>query len=318
MVEYFGNENIITLTNQFLAKFKQKGSKRAIIYTGPPGTGKTYTTQHIADKYHVERIEINASARRTAGAMDEILSIVRNKAPMIVVLDEVEAMSSKNISKVIKATEVPLFLCCNYIDMIDRDVIEQCMIAKIDPPQWWTVKQFMISRMEQYGMPVPADIEARAKKAKSFRHAERLIDDPTDEDPQQIETDYTQVEKILRGAYVDHITLKPDDLITWVNDNANVPELASIANVFMEHAYLDDYHHWAYVYALMQSVRSNKKVEYPRSIRLMGQIKRETKDAKRDGGVVDLKVDLTNVKMEVKSGASLFSGLAAINLDDIK
>jgi SpoVK/Ycf46/Vps4 family AAA+-type ATPase len=318
MVEYYGNENIITLTNQFLSKFKQKGAKRAIIYTGPPGVGKTYLTEHICEKYRVERILINASERRTAGAMDEILSIVRNKAPMFVVLDEVEAMSSKNISKVIKATEVPLFLCCNYIEMIDRDVIELCMLAKLDPPQWWSVKQFMLARMAQYSMEVPADIDTRAKKAKSFRHAERLIDDPDDEVPEPIETDYTQVEKILRGAYVDHVTLKPDDLITWINDNANVPELASSANVFMEHAYLDDYHHWSYVYALMQSVRSNNKVKYPRSIRLMGQIKREMKDAKRDVGVVDLKVDLTKVKMEVKSGASLFSGLAAINLDEIK
>jgi hypothetical protein len=322
IIEYFGNEAVVAMSRQFINTYgKQQGGKKALMLTGSPGTGKTYLTEHLASVYKVERILINASAKRTNAAVIEIMRLVANKGRFIVVLDECEAMYSKNIERIIKASKVPLFLSCNYVDKIEKDVLEQCLIGKVNAPEWWVFRKYMEAEMTKFGIPIPKNLDDIAKKAKSFRHANRLIDDPTDEVPEPIETEKSQVEKLLSGLPVEHISLDPKELLNWVNDNARVPDLASKVDIILEHAFLNNYHHWAYAYAALQSVRSNNPVSFPKSFILMSQAKREMKEHKRadrDSTTINMKIDFSKINTTVKTGASLFDGLDELNLDDIK
>lgn len=323
-IQYFGNRGIIDMTNQFITRYGQKDEKRAFMYVGAPGVGKTYLTAYIAEKYNVERVLINASDEKTQDSVASILQTVKSKkgTRLIVVLDECEAMSTKNLDRIIKATNVPLFLCCNFIDMVDIEITSQCVIGKIEIPQWWTFKEYMVMVMNRIGMPIPSDIDEIAKCARSFRHAERLVDDPTDIAPEPIETPYSEVEKLFRGVQLDHISMQPKELVNWVHDNANIPELASKIDTLLEHAFLDDYHHWAYAYSLLKTVRCDKKVEYPRSFAIMAKLKKEVNESKRadrDAALSNVKVDFSKVDVTaVKSGASLFAGLDDLDLDSLK
>lgn len=322
-VKYFGGDGIIALAEQYLKNCDKKGERKALLIVGAPGVGKTYLTLYLADRHNVEHVLINASEEKTQASITSILATVRHKgARVIVVLDECEAMSTGKIERIIKATKVPLILCCNFIDMIDQEIQKQCTVGKIEIPQWWTFKEFMIGRMSDLGIPVPRNIDELAKRAGSFRHAERLIDDPDDVAPEQIETVKSQVERIFRGDPPDHFIMKPDTLLNWVHDNANVPELASKVSVILEHAYLDDYHENAYAYALLSTVKSNNKVDIPRSFRLMKRIKDEVEGAKssgREDALSNVKVDLSKVDVtNVKVGASLFDGLDDIDLESLK
>jgi energy-coupling factor transporter ATP-binding protein EcfA2 len=322
-LQYFGGDDIITLAEQYLKNCNKKGEKKALLIAGAPGVGKTYLTACLAERHNVEHILINASEEKTQASITDILVTVRQRgARVIVVLDECEAMRTASLDKIIKATTVPLILCCNFEDDIDQDIKSQCITGKIKVPYWWTFKQFLIARMESLGIPIPRNIDVLAKCARSFRHAERLIDDPDDIAPEPIETKQSQVERVFSGNPPEYFIMKPDELLNWVHDNAHVPELASRVSVILEHAYLDDYHENRYAFALLSTVRSNNKVDIPRSFRLMKKIKEDvegTKNADKEAALSNVKVDLSKVDVTaIKVGASLFDGLDDIDLNSLK
>lgn len=318
-LKYFGNNTTVNIAKQYLMSYDQPDSKKAILLTGPPGVGKTYLTAYLADMYGAERWVINASDDRTKDAIRNIVSVVSIQDVTIVVLDECEGMKSKDIIRIISSSRVPLFLCCNFIDAIDKSVQALCTVVKLEQPQWYDIRDYMLSEIAANRLPQidSIDLEMRARRAKSFRHAARLIDDPDDPGIDDIDTKYTQVEKVLRGEHVEKINMDPKELLTWINDNVDIPELTSSLDLVLEHAYLADYHHWSYVYGALNSVRSRKRVEYPRSFRLMATIKRERKTNEAttpDGTKSNIKVDLSNINVEqinktLQAGKSLFDGL---------
>ena len=322
VLEYFGNDEAVNRTNYFLQHFGMPNEKRAILYSGAPGVGKTHLTNYIAEQRRADLIVVNASNERTKDKVNDILQAVKsNSKRLFLVLDECETMKSIYIDKIIKATKIPVFLCCNYIELLEQEILDQCAVVDVRTPTWWTFEKYMKWVCEREKIPIPKDLEVRARRAKSFRHAERLIDDPDDMPTPSIESPKSQVEKILSGISLENISLPPKDLINWIYDNTNEHNMASIADMMLKRQTYTDYHVWAYIYSLLKGVRSNNKVEYPRSFKLMGKIKHEVKEQKkteREATMTNVAVDFSKVEtVEVQKGESLFEGLDQINLDEL-
>lgn len=322
-LEYFGNEEAVARTIYFLQHFGAPNEKRAILYAGAPGVGKTHLTNYIAEQRRAELIVVNASTERTKDKVNDILQTVRstNSKRLYLVLDECETMAAKYIDKIIKASKIPVFLCCNYVDLLDQNILDQCVVVDVRMPTWWTFEKYMKWVCEREKISIPKDLEVRARRARSFRHAERLIDDPDDITTPSIESPKSQVEKILSGIPLENISMPPKDLINWIYDNTNEHNIISIADMMLKRQQYTDYHVWAYIYSLMKSVRSNSKVTFPRSFILMGKIKREVQEHKkseRDAVFTNVAVDFSKVETTtIQKGESLFIGLDQINLDEI-
>jgi hypothetical protein len=325
VLEYFGNENIISATKAYLKTYNQRGAKKALLLTGGAGIGKSHLTKYIAEKAGAELVSVNASQDRTKNKINDLIKTVRFGKRIIVVLDECEGMKDKDLEAIIRMSTVPLFLCCNFIDSVGYNVQNLCTILYFQQPPKYVFKQFIQSKAIECEVSLTEiEIDDLAKKAKSFRHAERLLFDPSDEEPEQIETKAQIIEKILRGeADSEHIDMQPNELLSWIGDNVHLPDIISSANVMLEHAYLDDYHHWMYVYSILGAVRSNTKVQFPRSIVLQSKVKKAhevelEKELESQESFNDAKVDVNFSKVDttaIKVGKSLFDGLDELNLN---
>ena len=116
---------------------KQNPKARAALLSGPPGIGKTTSATLVCRHAGYEVIEMNASDKRNMAAVREhlqdsvgntseseeemrhrSLSFERRKKKKVIVMDEVDGMSSgdrggiQELIKVIKTTKTPIICIC--------------------------------------------------------------------------------------------------------------------------------------------------------------------------------------------------------------
>jgi len=306
------------MATAFLDNFGKEGASKAILISGPPGSGKTHLVDYIAEQRGLEIVMLNASDERTKNALRHVKTIAMTQegSPLIIVLDECDAMKSQEIMKFIEITKVPLFLTCNFIDKIDYKVHSMCQMIKIKPPSWWDFENYMKILCENSGILInPENLTQLAKRAKSFRHAERLVFDPNDEDPEIYEMQYQTIERMLRGDNIDHIDIQPAELNTCIFDAVGNAELASNVDIILEHAFKDDYRFWSYAYGILESVRSNVKVEpKTRTFVMMGEAKKKhkaevTAESKAfEKATETIKVDVSKMNTAVvETGGGVFN-----------
>jgi len=102
-----------------------KPGKKAALFTGPPGVGKTCLTEALAMEKNLEVIELNASDYRTSSQIKEIIgqSMKQHslfKKGKIFLIDEVDGLSGRNdrggpgeIIKIIEESKFPIILTAN-------------------------------------------------------------------------------------------------------------------------------------------------------------------------------------------------------------
>lgn len=266
---YLGNFHAIDMVKDFLENFGEIDQK-GLILTGKPGLGKTHLTYHISEKLGLFRYIFNSSDKRSKMDIRKIYNITQLKDRCLVVLDECEGVKTKDLIGLLKHTKQPIIMCCNFIDEIDREVIEKCIVVKLEKPPWWIFRDYM----KQLYLDSPVEdqkhlnldnIDSLAKKCISFRHAQSLIEDPTDEGYMLMLSEIEEIQLSLSGKAISRFKMKPDELIHWINDNSSEPDAISIANIFLERAYSHSYHFQKYAYAILGNIRSTKQVRYPRS-----------------------------------------------------
>lgn len=324
-LQYFGNRDKYNAAIAFLNNFYNNGKDKALLITGPPGSGKTHLVDYVAEQCHLEVIMINASDDRTKKSMVHAKNIAMSQGgtPIIVVLDECDNMKSQEIINFINITKVPLFLTCNFVDNIDYKARNLCQTLKINPPASWDFENYIKYQCQQYNIKMDlTEIQKRAAKAKSFRHAERLIFDPNDEDPEKYELQYQTIERMLRGEDIDHVDVKPDELNICVFDVIGDGKFASTIDIVLEHAYLKDYRFWSYAYGALECARSFQKVEpITRTFKMMGEAKKKHKaktapeDKAFEKAVEAVKVDVSKISTKVvETGGGMFEGMDIADL----
>ncbi len=124
--EVVGNQEAI---NAFLDWVRSWGSgrpsKKAVLLHGPPGTGKTSLVLAFAEENGYDLIQVNASDRRSAEDLENLLGQAIRAASVfgrkrMVLIDEVDGLSTtadaggvKAIASLIDRTEVPIVLVAN-------------------------------------------------------------------------------------------------------------------------------------------------------------------------------------------------------------
>jgi replication factor C large subunit len=111
--------------DQFLSWLKSwKPGKKAALFHGPPGTGKTCLIEALGKERNLEVIEMNASDFRTAKQIREVIGqAMRQKSLFkkgkIFMIDEIDGLASEDrggtgeIIKIIKESHYPIVLTAN-------------------------------------------------------------------------------------------------------------------------------------------------------------------------------------------------------------
>jgi replication factor C subunit 3/5 len=178
-----GHEKII----QSLKSFVRSKQLPHLLFTGPPGNGKTSTIKACArelygSNYRIMVLEINASEERG-------IEVVRNKIKdfiitrgvflsddsslfKMVILDEADAMTSDAQamlrSVIEKYTEnVRFCLICNYIKKIHPAIQSRCVVYKFKPIKKKFIQQKINSIVSDSGLDIEKDgIDMIVKIAK--------------------------------------------------------------------------------------------------------------------------------------------------------
>ncbi|MBN1923573.1 MAG: replication factor C large subunit [Nanoarchaeota archaeon] len=122
--ELIGLDENVSKINEFLEKF-DKVKKKALLLVGPEGSGKTSSVYAIAETKGYEVIEVNASDKRNAENVKNIVGNASKQAtlfakPKIILIDEVDGLHGnldrggvKEINSIIKETRFPIIMTAN-------------------------------------------------------------------------------------------------------------------------------------------------------------------------------------------------------------
>lgn len=282
---YLGNEQAIAIFKQFITQWTDK-SNQGLLLSGRPGIGKTSLTEIMAEKHNAIHDIFNVSAKRRKAEVREIYLHTQMADYRFIILDECEGMKLQDLKKLIRKSRHPVILCCNFVDDIDYSVKKICQVINIPKPPWWIFEQHMKEYAEKEclfdGDFDESKLRPLAKMAQSFRHAQRLVEDPDDEGTSDTLSEIDQVELSLRGHKIQHFILPPNKLINWINDNSNDPDTISKADIMLEYSFLGSYRWWKYAYGLLNTIRSEEPVSFPSSFIRMGKVKRAQKDSSKD------------------------------------
>lgn len=147
-LELFFNENIIDILRN-KEDYKRMGinSPGAIVLFGPPGCGKTYAVEKLAEYLKWDRFDINSNSiaspyiHETGKKIAEVFDAAIAAAPSILIIDEMEAYLSNRLDRQVHGVEemaeflrkipeatskgVLVFAMTNMLDSIDKAIIRK-------------------------------------------------------------------------------------------------------------------------------------------------------------------------------------------------
>ena len=181
--------------NKFLDEIKEQAPAippltpyKPLLLVGPPGTGKTSTAYALGWQEGVVIVEFNASDRRNAAVMKDVVNEALksvgfifnhgSKPSRIVLLDEVDGLSSIDdrggfsaLLKLIEETKIPIILTANIIhDRKVRFLMRLCINVFLDRPQEYQAIKLInrIIKAKKIEMS-EENIKKLAKYAPDFR-----------------------------------------------------------------------------------------------------------------------------------------------------
>jgi len=150
VVEVVGQKKAV---DQFLIWLKSwKPGKKAALFHGPAGTGKTALVEALGKEKNLEIIELNASDYRSASQIKEVIgqSIKQKslfKKGKIFFIDEIDGLAGREdrggtgeIIKIVKESQYPIILTANNPwDVKLRSLRSYCQLIKFGKVFYWDI-----------------------------------------------------------------------------------------------------------------------------------------------------------------------------------
>jgi len=143
--EVVSNKENLEKILKWIVEFKEgKAEKKALLFYGPPGSGKTSVAIAVARELGYDYTETNASDSRTKGIVERVIgrsatagSLYPEEEGKIIIVDEVDGIHGKYdhgglsaIVHAIKNARQPLILTANDIYSLSREFRELCEVIQ--------------------------------------------------------------------------------------------------------------------------------------------------------------------------------------------
>ena len=141
--EIAGNKNAISKIKTWIYEYKQgKAKKKALLFHGPPGSGKTSAAIALANELGYDYIETNASDNRTRAIVERVIGESSKASSLygrgkIIIVDEVDGIHGRYdygglgaLAKAIKKASQPIILTANDAYALPREFRELCELIE--------------------------------------------------------------------------------------------------------------------------------------------------------------------------------------------
>jgi len=142
--EYIGNETAVSLTRAY---FEGRAAKKAAMFVGQPGTGKTTLALVLAREYGYAPVELNGSSERRKADIKLIHGLVTatglDDRPGMLIMDEADGLYSKKgknkkanaLMEMIIKLPVPVIFILNEAEKVHWTIKLKCHMVNFRPPR---------------------------------------------------------------------------------------------------------------------------------------------------------------------------------------
>lgn len=243
-----GQSEAIEKVMDFVGSFPSE--KKALVFHGPTGTGKTALAHVVALETEAEIFELNASDLRNKEKMQEILrpaieqkSLTKEKK--IILVDEVDGISSyadwgglNELLYLINQTKHPVLITANDIWKKQLSQLrKKSELVKLKEINYKTIKNILIDILRKEGkfiqediltslsIKAKGDLRAAINDLQTLSEVEDVSDISIDE--RNKETDiFNALRTVFKGKpnnemlqVFDSVNMSIDDIILWVEEN---------------------------------------------------------------------------------------------------
>ena len=246
-IEIVGQDLAIEKLREFIDKFPSV--KKAMIFHGPAGTGKTALAHAAANETGSEMFELNASDLRNKNKLQEVLrpaieqkSLIKKEK--IILVDEVDGLSTADwgglseLLYLIEQAQYPVIITAN--DIWKRELNQlrkKSELVKLKEIDYKTIKNILIYILRRENKFIDDKIlTSISLKAKGDLRAAindlqtiSKVEDPSDIsfDERDKETDiFNALRMIFKGKptketlkILDSVNMSIDEIILWMEEN---------------------------------------------------------------------------------------------------
>lgn len=250
--EIIGQFEAVEKVKSFITNFP-KTNKKALIFHGPPGTGKTALAHVAAKETNSEIFELNASDFRNKNKLKEILRPALEQKSLtsekkIILVDEVDGVSTYSdwggiteLIRLIEQTKYPIILTANDIWKKQlSDLRKKAELIKVGEVDYKTIKDLLIHILKKENKFINSDlltsisIKAKGDLRAAINDLQGLseIEEPSEAhiDERNKETDIFNALRTIFKRKPDNemlnvynsVNMSLDEIMLWVEEN--IPE----------------------------------------------------------------------------------------------
>jgi len=148
-----------------------KPGKKAALFFGPAGVGKTCLIEALGKEKNLEIIELNASDYRTASQIQEVLGQSMKqmslfKKSKLFLIDEIDGIAGREdrggtaeVIKIIKESQYPIVLTANNpYDMKLRSLRSYCLLIPFTKVYYWDLIKRLVYICEKEGLKCDKEV----------------------------------------------------------------------------------------------------------------------------------------------------------------
>jgi replication factor C large subunit len=282
--EIKGQEIAIDKLKVFINSFsKGLAKKKAILFTGPAGTGKTSLALAMAKELNYELFELNASDLRNRKKLDEVMKPSTLQSSLfakgkIILIDEVDGVTSTEYGGLaeliilIERTQFPVIVTCNDIWQSKFSLLRQkCEIVSLKELDYSTTLDLIKEVTKKEGKILSENIlksiasRSRGDLRAALNDLQSIIDLENPEEEfalrEKSQSVFQAIKEILKvrinektlEAY-DNVDLDSDQITLWLEENipqdykgsdlARAFEALSRADIFKGRIHRQQYWHF--------------------------------------------------------------------------